>query len=63
MKDIVLIDMKKAYFPVHFDSRDKMCTALEWVNELESNGNYALGGRTIYFENPEDAEWCALRWT
>lgn len=62
MIDTILIDMDKTYFPVEFDSRDLMIQALVWVGESPSNGKYALGGRTIYFEDAKDAEWCSLRW-
>ena len=63
MNDTIHISMDKVYFPVDFDSRAAMLNALDWMqDECVGLGDFALGGRTIFFEKSEDAMMCSLKW-
>lgn len=62
MIDTIFTSMEKDYSRVDFDTRDRLIEAVEWCQQYPSKGNFALGARTIYFENPEDAMMCTLRW-
>lgn len=62
MIDTIFTSMEKEYIRVEFNSRPEMIEAAEWCQQYPGKANFALGAKTIYFENSEDAMMCTLRW-
>lgn len=65
MKNNITIDRNIDYTLIPTAQRvDKILGGIiEWLDEYEGKGHYALGGYGIYFEREEDAAVFALKWS
>ena len=56
-----IYDMNKDYTAVTFDSFVQYFNAMQWCEE-QGWKDFVAGGKSIYFEDAQQATMCALRW-
>lgn len=61
MKNELYISMTTDYIHVPIRVKD-VTEVVDWLDEIESDGTYTLGGNGVYFTKEEDANLCMLRW-
>lgn len=61
MKHEPYLNMTIDYIHVRIRTED-ITKVIDWLDEIESDGIYTLGGSGVYLTEEEDASLCMLRW-